>query len=118
MKPEGDYVAKPEDTLSFFAWTGLKVITTYALGRWVQKRKHKKKRINKKWLKRFGMVNVPNGFFTLTDKINGVMYVHPENWEKIVKAMREREKQMGISPHETGEAAGKTTGGKSRCWMK
>lgn len=118
MKPEGDYVAKSEDVQSFFAWTGLKVITTCSLGRWVQKRRHKKKRINKKWLKRFGMVNVSNGFFTLIDETNGVMYVHPDNWEKIVKAMQEREKRLGISPYETGGAPGGTTGGKSQCWMK
>ena len=40
----------------------------------VQARKHKKKRINKKWLKRYGMKEVPwNKFFVMGDKI----YAHP-----------------------------------------
>lgn len=46
----------------------------------VQARKHKKKRINKKWRKRYGMKEVQwKKFFVVEDKI----YCHPKLVEKI-----------------------------------
>lgn len=74
-----------ETARNFFAKTGLQVATTYALGHWVQKRRHKKKRINKKWLKRFGMINVPNGNQVVVDELHGRVFMHPDTWEKLKK---------------------------------
>lgn len=42
----------------------------------VQARKHKKKRINKKWLKRYGMKDVPWKKFVVTN--DGNIYGHPK----------------------------------------
>ena len=46
----------------------------------VQVRTHKKKRINKKWRKRYGVKEVPwKKFYLVGDKI----YCHPKMFEKI-----------------------------------
>lgn len=50
----------------------------------VQARKHKKKRINKKWLKRYGMKDIPWKKFLVTD---GRIYGHPKMIEKIKMEM-------------------------------
>ena len=48
----------------------------------IQARTHKKKRINKKWRKRYGFKEVPwNQFFI--DKVNMRIYCHPKMVEKI-----------------------------------
>lgn len=53
---------------------GYQVIGVPYMADIVQARTHKKKRINKKWLKRYGMKEVPwNKFFIMGDKI----YAHP-----------------------------------------
>ena len=57
----------------------------YATHFWVnnvQARKHKKKRINKKWLKRYGVVAVPRKDFFLFD---GKIYGHPTMIDKLIK---------------------------------
>lgn len=50
-----------------------------------QKRKHRKKRINKKWLKRYGtyeLNTLPHGEVVLFD---GVLYMTKKTWEKLIK---------------------------------
>ena len=62
-------------------FSGYQLIETHYCADWVQARKHKKKRINKKWLKRYGMKEVPwNKFFIVGDKI----YAHPVMIQKLV----------------------------------
>lgn len=66
---------------------GYRVICTEALGKYVQKRRNKKKRINKKWKKRYGFKNVPDGNkIILCDYINTIL-VHPITWEKMKKQL-------------------------------
>ena len=84
-----------ETARNFFDKTGLQVVTTYALGHWVQKRRHKKKRINKKWLKRFGMINVPNGNQVVVDKLHGMVFMHPDTWEKLKKQIETENAEEG-----------------------
>ena len=51
----------------------------------VQARKHKKKRINKKWLKRYGMRAVPWKKFFLFD---GKIYGHPTMIDKLIEGIK------------------------------
>lgn len=48
--------------------------------KWIQKRKHHKKRINKKWRKRYGMVHPPLENCLLIDDI---LYIHPATYKKL-----------------------------------
>ena len=41
-------------------WNGLRLVETTAVTKEVQARTHRKKRINKKWLKRYGLKRVPD----------------------------------------------------------
>lgn len=50
--------------------------------KWIQKRTHHKKRINKKWRKRYGMVHPPLENCLLIDN---VLYVHPVTYKKVFK---------------------------------
>ena len=50
--------------------------------KWIQKRKHHKKRINKKWRKRYGMIHPPSENCLLIDNI---LYVHPVTYKKVFK---------------------------------
>lgn len=61
---------------------GLRLIETTAITKKVQRRTHKKRRINKKWAKRYGYRDAPD-----TKKIvlaGGNMYAHPTLVEKIM----------------------------------
>lgn len=61
---------------------GLRLIETTAITKTVQRRTHKKRRINKKWAKRYGYREVPD-----TKKIvlvGGHIYAHPTLAEKII----------------------------------
>lgn len=51
----------------------------------VQARTHKKKRINKKWQKRYGVKEVPWKRYVLTD---GKIYGHPKMIEKLIEEMK------------------------------
>lgn len=64
---------------------GYPVIATRLWCKDIQARKHKKKRINKKWLKRYGMKKVPREDLFLFD---GKIYGHPKVIDKLVEAMR------------------------------
>ena len=50
--------------------------------KWIQKRTHHKKRINKKWRKRYGMIHPPLENCLLIDDI---LYVHPVTYKKVFK---------------------------------
>ena len=59
---------------------GYQLIEVRSCADYVQARKHKKKRINKKWLKRYGMKEVPwNKFYIEGNKI----YCHQKMIEKV-----------------------------------
>lgn len=69
-----------KDTVNYI--NGLRLIETTAITKKVQRRTHKKRRINKKWAKRYGYREVPD-----TKKIvlvGGHIYAHPTLAEKII----------------------------------
>ena len=50
----------------------------------IQRRKHHKKRINKKWLKRYGVIeynSIPHGQVVMMD--NGVIYMTKKTFEQM-----------------------------------
>lgn len=54
----------------------------------IQRRKHHKKRINKKWLKRYGMIelnSLPHGEVIMMD--NGVIYMTKRTLENLKKSI-------------------------------
>lgn len=62
---------------------GLKIIQTNVITKEIQKRKHRKKRINKKWLKRYRYKTVPDD-----DKIiitHGCIFATPNATIKMTK---------------------------------
>lgn len=66
---------------------GYKIDTIESLGKMVQARTHKKKRINKKWKKRFGFKSVPNGDKIVVYEDMMTIFMHPGTWEKIKKQL-------------------------------
>lgn len=67
-------------------FNGVPIILTNVLGKTIQRRKHKKRRINKKWAKRYGYKNVGNGKI-IFDKMHRCIYCHKDDWEKIEKLL-------------------------------
>ena len=59
---------------------GYPVVITENMVEAVQARKHKKKRINKKWLKRYGKKYVPSDKIIVVDRM---IYVHPKTFAKL-----------------------------------
>lgn len=59
---------------------------------WVQTRPHRKKRINKKWLKRYGRIHPPLRGMLMANMGNGstVIYCHPWFFKKFRKLLEER----------------------------
>lgn len=69
---------------------GYKIIVTESCCDYVQKRKHKKKRINKKWLKRYGMKSIPyEGIIVTSPYGEKVIFCHPKYWDKFRMALEE-----------------------------
>ena len=67
---------------------GYSVIATDYMRETEQARKHKKKRINKKWLKRYGMRSVPSKRIVIFD---GKIYVHPKTLVKIKERIEDED---------------------------
>lgn len=68
-------------------FNGLEVIINNSFGNQVQRRTHKKHRINKKWLKRYGYKFVSDGrTFIFDNKI----IMHQDTWNKIKKLIPEK----------------------------
>ena len=64
-----------------YFYNGLKLVVNHlAIEGYEQTKKHKKKRINKKWLKRYGKRPVYNTTMYLIDN---TLYVSPYTYEKI-----------------------------------
>ena len=56
----------------------------------IQRRKHKKKRINKKWLKRYGCYEIdsmPHGQVVLMD---GAIYMTKRTYRELIQAIEEK----------------------------
>ena len=67
---------------------GYPVIGVEACYDWVQARTHKKKRINKKWRKRYGFRKKPWNKLFIAD---GKVYGHPKTIERYIKRMERRD---------------------------
>lgn len=67
---------------------GCQIIETPFMCDTVQAKKHKKKRVNKKWKKRYGMKEIPKNSVLITN--DGKIIAHPEivNRIKMELAMR------------------------------
>ena len=61
---------------------GYRVISTEFCSDLVQARTHKKKRINKKWLKRYGMKRIPWKTLIITNRHE--IYGHPSVISKLI----------------------------------
>ena len=64
---------------------GMEIIITELITKDIQRRKHKKRRINKKWLKRYGYKCVPDN-----DKIilsDNKLYMAKGSYEKVKKGI-------------------------------
>lgn len=69
-------------------YNGMRLIETTAITKEVQRRTHRKRRINKKWLKRYG-------FKTVLDDGRIILYgdcilATPNTIKKIIEAMKEK----------------------------
>ena len=62
---------------------GYKIIATEACCDCVQTRKHKKKRINKKWLKRYGKKFIPKKDIIVANcGVDKFIFCHPKYWDR------------------------------------
>lgn len=66
---------------SLMYFSGYQVITVSHMADKVQARTHKKKRINKKWKKRYGMIEIPWDKVLVTD--DRKIFCHPKMFEKL-----------------------------------
>lgn len=67
-------------------FNGIKVFVTESCVISVPKRKHKKRRIQKKWLKRYGIIFEPFRGLVGAELINeNVLYCHPKFWDKFIE---------------------------------
>lgn len=70
------------------AW-GVKVFVTENCGTFVARRKHKKCRIAKKWLKRYGKRFEPSRTLILAELCGeSVILCHPKYWDKYKKIFK------------------------------
>lgn len=72
---------------------GYELIACEYCGKRVQARVHKKKRINKKWRKRYGFRYVDNGQLVIFDR---KIYGHPKRIEKIIKEIKKKTKEESV----------------------
>lgn len=66
---------------------GYDLICSNSCADWVQARRHKKKRINKKWRKRYGMKAVPWKRYII-DTANMKIYGHPTMIDKLIEGVK------------------------------
>ena len=78
MKDTGNYI------------NGLRLIETTAITKKVQRRTHKKRRINKKWAKRYGYRDVPDKKKIVL--VGGTIYAHPSLIERIMEEITKEKK--------------------------
>jgi TnpA family transposase len=67
---------------------GYRLVASDVITKEVQARKHKKKRINKKWLKRYGLKTVPDYETILV--VDGCIIAQPKTIERIIATVDKR----------------------------
>ena len=78
MKPQGYF-------------NGVKVFVTESCVTSVPRRKHKKHRIQKKWLKMYGIIFKPYRGLVVADLYTEkVLYCHPKYWDKFVEMSKKK----------------------------
>ena len=83
-------------TMDYFM--GYKIIVTDALCEYTQKRKHKKRRINKKWLKRYGKKLTPCKDLVFASPLGEKMLLcHPKYWDRYQERLINLVNQRSIS---------------------
>ena len=75
-----------------FNYNGVPIIITNAITKTVQARTHKKKRINKKWLKRYGYKEIQNE--NKTYMIDGKLYIMTQRCYNKMKKILEKENKI------------------------
>ena len=73
-------------------YNGVPIIITNAITKTVQARTHKKKRINKKWLKRYGYKEIQNE--NKTYMIDGKLYIMTQRCYNKMKNILEKENKI------------------------
>lgn len=69
-------------------YNGYRLVKTTAITKEVQRRNHRKRRINKKWLKRYGYKTVlDDGRIVVA---GDCIFATPKGMKKIIEAMKER----------------------------
>lgn len=69
---------------------GFRIIATEGCCDYVQARKHKKKRINKKWLKRYGKKLIPKKEIVVANcGADRFIFCHPKYWDKFQKILND-----------------------------
>lgn len=72
-------------------FNGVKVFVTEGCVTSVPRRKHKKHRIQKKWLKRYGKTFEPfRGLIVAKLYNETVLYCHPKYWDKFIEISKKR----------------------------
>lgn len=66
---------------------GYKIVTIESIGKMVQARKHRKKRVNKKWRKRYGFRSVPDGDKIIICHETMKIFMHPMTFKKLKNAI-------------------------------
>ena len=72
---------------------GYKILITECITKNIQRRTHRKKRINKKWLKRYGMKIVPDNTKILL--VNNTLMMTEKCYEKLKKLTDKDANNMG-----------------------
>ena len=73
---------------------GFKFFETTAITKQIQRRTHRKRRINKKWLKRYGYKTVIDDSRMI--RVGDCIFATPNTLKKIIAEIKERENAPGI----------------------
>lgn len=74
--------------LMFEEFMGRRIVVTDSCCERVPARHHKKRRLKKKWIKKYGYKFIPYNKIVLVDNI---FFIHPKYWEKIMPYLRQRD---------------------------
>lgn len=89
------YAAEPhvKGLCNFLLWNGYKVISDKNCVELAQARRHKKRRINKKWMKRYGMKYVPSRKIYVIHSLK-VITGHPIVMDKLIEKIKAEEAEQ------------------------
>jgi hypothetical protein len=71
------------------SYFGFRLVETNAITKQVQRRTHRKKRINKKWLKRYGYKTVLDDSKII--RCGDTLFVTPKTLKKLISEIKENE---------------------------